>query len=79
MQNCLYQGLIVSSKDSPDAATPHEILVTQEANGYALWECDYYGGTRMFKWFYAAERDIALEEGVALAKRRRKELKGEAP
>ena len=70
MNNVLYSATITPAKDSPDGESPHQILLTQEANGFAVWETSFdIAMTQPVEWHL--NRDVAIEAAVLLADDRR--------
>ena len=78
MNNVLYTATIVLAKDSPDGESPHQIVLTQEINGFAIWEWSFdIAADAPLQWH--RNRDAAIEAAVLLADDRRVTLaRGEA-
>lgn len=67
MKNSIYRRIYKDSSKAYDGETPSEINVTEESNGYAVWETTAEEGDILVKYengYYA--RQVALEKGVAL-------------
>jgi hypothetical protein len=61
MKNVLYCRTIVPAKDAEDGETPTQIVVTEEANCFAVWETSEFD-TVLLNHFTV--REDALENGV---------------
>ena len=78
MENVIYKGRVKPAQDSPDGETTHRIIVTREANGFAVWESSFHAATDKPKeWYW--DRDLAIEDAVALTLRRKAESKKDGP
>jgi hypothetical protein len=70
MNNILYCATIAPAKESPDGDSPHQIILTQETNGFAVWESSFDIATDApVQWH--RNRDAAIEAAVLLADERR--------
>lgn len=69
MNNVIYAGTVVPERESPDGETAHVIYATDEANGYALWESSYDGGTVCIEYRYLWTRDACIEAAVYLTRK----------
>ena len=66
MKNIIYTAIIVPAKNAPDGETPFQIILTEEANGYAIWESSYEkANIAPIQWWH--NRDKAIEAAVLLA------------
>jgi hypothetical protein len=70
MKNVIYDATIIRAANAEDGETPHKIWLTEETNGYGIWEtsCDLRG-SKPVDWYY--HRNEAIEAAVALADDRR--------
>ena len=70
MQNIVYCATIAPAKDSPDGESPHQIALTQEINGFAIWEWSFdIASNAPVQWH--RNRDAAIDAAVLLADDRR--------
>jgi len=70
MNAIIYGRTTRPAKDSPDGETPTAILVTKEANGFAVFLQSYEEGSKMLRYWYGEGPSIradAIEYGVKLA------------
>lgn len=75
MQNKLYSGVIIPASQAADGETPTEIIVTGEANGYAIWRSSCEEGTVCVKHELYARADAYIEEAVGMVQRERAMVK----
>lgn len=75
MNQVIYQGVILpcQGRDEPDS-----LLLTEEANGFALWLRES-GREPQLIWFRRVSRDDAIELAVMEAQALRAETHGERP
>lgn len=70
MNNIIYQSTISPGADAPDGETSHTISLTQEANGYAVWETSYYQSARApLQWHHLRHEAIEAAVGLVMARR----------
>jgi hypothetical protein len=66
MKNVIYEAVIVPADKSGDDIAA-KIILTEEANGYALFFSDHEGGCVVLQWFNSYERNTAIEQAVKTA------------
>lgn len=66
MKNIIYEKTIVPASKSEDGQTPTRIILTQEVNGDAVFHSGFRG-TCVLQWFDPYQRNMAIEQAVALA------------
>jgi len=59
--NIIYYGLVKWDRREDD---PHRIVVTEEVNGFFVWEDSPEVDTALLKWFSKSARDEAIEYAV---------------
>lgn len=75
MKNILYRGTIVHAKDAADGETPTAIVVTREANGYAIWRESLEEGCIVIKHELYGQASLFIEEAVSMVMRERQLVK----
>lgn len=75
MKNVIYQGVTRPASEAPDGETPSLVLVTEEVNGFAVWTSSHDEGVELvcFHHYPNADRSGAIENGVLLARKLRRE------
>ena len=71
MNGMLYRGVVIQARDSADGETHTCYIVTEEANGFAIWRESAEEGVVLIKHEKYAYRDKYIEEAAALAMRER--------
>ena len=65
MRNEIYREVSVKQADSKDGLSTCSVVVTKEANGYAVWiedsrDAKVIGSPEMLTWFSLTKRELAL-------------------
>lgn len=74
MKSDIYTSLVIADDDEDIDGPITEIVVTQECNIFAVWECVADQMPKMVKWFFDHERGPAIEYAVDFARELRLKL-----